>query len=647
MTALNLVQKIIKSHLKDGEMVVGQEIGVAIDQTLVHDATGQMALLQFEALGFPRIVTKRSLIYTDHNILQVGYENADDHAFLSSGAKKFGIHYSKIGNGICHQVNLERFATPGQTLLGADSHTTTGGAVGALAIGAGGLDVSVAMGGWPFYLPMPQVMRIELTGQLKPWVRAKDIALEILRRISVSGGRGKILEFCGDALANLSVTERATITNMSIETGAITAVFPSDERTLDFLTRQDRKAEYTPLTADPDATYEDSITIDLNNLEPLVAAPHSPDNVHPVAELAGVTLDQVAIGSCTNSSFEDLMTVAAMLKGRQVPAGVSLIIAPGSRQVFQELANRGALSDLIAAGARMMEVACGFCNGVGQAPRSGGVSLRTSNRNFPGRSGTKDGNLYLVSPETAAASALAGVLTDPRTFGAPPVINLPEKFIIDDSMVVAPAAPEQANEVEIIRGPNIAPLPRFTPLEDEVIGEVMLTLGDDVTTDDILPAGAQILALRANIPAISKYIFSNIDAEYHLRQKAAGYGFVVGGKNYGQGSSREHAALAPRYLGLKGVIAESFARIHKANLVNFGLLPLEFVNPQDRDTIKPGAKLELKGLANLTAGQILTVKNQTTGNEFQVKLDVSARQAELLKAGGLLAQAAAAKDTSN
>ena len=642
-STMNLVQKIIKNHLRDGQMVPGREIGLAIDQTLVHDATGQMALLQFEALGFPRVATKKSLIYTDHNILQVGYENADDHAFLASGARKFGLHYSRIGSGICHQVNLERFAVPGQTLLGADSHTTTGGAVGELAIGAGGLDVAVAMGGRPFYLPMPEVMKIELVGRLNPWVRAKDVALEILRRLTVSGGRGRILEFTGEGLKHLMVTERSTIANMSIETGAITAVFPSDEMTHNFLRREGREADFVPLTADQDAAYEAEITIDLSTLEPLAAAPHSPDNVHPVRELAGVRLDQVAIGSCTNGSYVDLMTVAGILRGKKIPDHVSLIIAPGSRQVFQELANRGALADMIAAGARIMEVACGFCNGVGQAPKTDGVSLRTSNRNFSGRSGTASGRLYLASPETAAVSALKGCLTDPREFGQAITVIPPDRFVIDDSLIVAPAPEAEAGRVEIIRGPNIAPLPLFTALPEKIEGEVMLTLGDNVTTDDILPAGAHILALRANIPAISKYIFSNIDPDYHLRQKEAGAGFVIGGQNYGQGSSREHAALAPRYLGLKGVIAESFARIHKANLVNFGILPLEFANPADRSRIQKGQRLALEGLDKLSAGQTLKVKNLSSNQIFEVKLDLSERQAEVLKAGGILAQASSDK----
>ena len=644
---MNLAQKIIKAHLKAGEMVPGREIGLAVDQTLVHDATGQMALLQFEALGFPRVRTRRSLIYTDHNILQVGFENADDHAFLASAALKFGLYYSKAGGGICHQVNLERFAVPGDVLLGADSHTTTGGAVGELAIGAGGLDVAVAMGGQPFFLPMPEVMRVELTGRLKPWSTAKDAALEILRRLTVSGGRGRILEFTGPGLVTLSVPERATIANMSIETGAITAIFPSDENTLDFLERQGRANDYKPLAADPDAGYEAELVIDLSLLAPLAAAPHSPDQVREVAAMSGLKVDQIAIGSCTNSSYEDLMAVAAILKGRRLPPHLSLIVAPGSRQVFQELADRGALADMIAAGARIMETACGFCNGVGQAPRTGGVSLRTSNRNFPGRSGTAEAGLYLVSPQTAAVSALTGFLTDPRTFGQAPVITPPERFVLDDSLLIPPALEAEAAGVVIERGPNIAPLPRFEALPKALEAEVMLALDHNVTTDDILPAGAHILALRANIPAISRYIFSNIDPSFAERLKTAGQGVVVGGQNYGQGSSREHAALAPRYLGLRAVIAESFARIHKANLINFGILPLELINPGDRGELPPGHRLALTGLDRITANSRLTLKNLTTGRNFELKLDVSQRQAELLKAGGLLAQAAGLKEKGN
>ncbi|MDR0354665.1 MAG: aconitate hydratase [Deltaproteobacteria bacterium] len=638
----NITRKIMAAHLKEGELVLGTEIGLAIDQTLVHDATGQMAMLQFEALGFPRTATKRSLIYSDHNILQVTYENADDHAFLASAAKRFGLHYSKTGNGICHQVNLERFAAPGETLLGADSHTTTGGAVGQLAIGAGGLDVAVAMGGRPFFLPMPKVIRLVLTGSLPEWTRPKDLALEILRRLTVSGGRGAILEFDGPGLSSLSVPDRATVANMSIETGAVTAVFPSDERTRAFLKSQNREEDYQPLAADPDAAYDDHLTIDLSTLEPLAAAPPSPDNVAKVSALKGIKVDQVAIGSCTNSTFADMVTVAAILKGHKVHPDVSLIIAPGSKQVLTELANRGALPDMIAAGARMMESACGFCNGVGQAPRTKGVSLRTSNRNFPGRSGTPSAELYLVSPETAAVSALAGAITDPRTFGRPYEVVWPDKFVIDDSMILPPAPPAPPEDLPaIVRGPNIAPLPVFSAPPETIAGPVMLALSDNVTTDDILPAGAHILALRSNIPAISRYIFSNIDSTYPERQKKAGSGFVAAGRNYGQGSSREHAALAPRYLGLSGVVAVSFARIHKANLCNFGILPLELVDPLVLAKLSPGDDLVLKGFsAGLRPGAVLTMENSTAKVKFEVKLDVSRRQLDMLLAGGLLAMEA-------
>ncbi|MDR1036942.1 MAG: aconitate hydratase [Deltaproteobacteria bacterium] len=635
-----LTEKIIREHLVSGEMKPGAEIGIRIDQTLVHDATGQMAALQFEALGRPRVRTRRSVVYSDHNILQVTSHNADDHAFLRTAASKFGMVYSKVGNGICHQLNLERFSVPGETLLGADSHTTTGGAVGALAVGAGGLDVAVAMGGGPFFLNMPKVMGITLVGSLRPWSTAKDVALEILRRLTVSGGRGHVLEFRGEALMNLTLTERAVIANMSIETGAFTAVFPSDARTRAFFTRQGREGDWRELSADPGAEYSSGIEIDLSGIVPMAAAPHSPDNVKPVSELAGARLDQVAIGSCTNSSYRDLMTAAAILKGRTVPPHVSLIVAPGSRQVYWELARGGALADLIGAGARIMEAACGFCNGVGQAPRSEGVSLRTSNRNFPGRSGTPSAGLYLVSPETAAASAVAGVITDPRTLGVPPQVELPVSFRVDDSMFVYPAPEAEAASAEILRGPSIAPLPLFGPLPDSVEAPVMLALGDNVTTDDIMPAGAHILALRANIPAISRYIFSNIEPDFHLRQKEAGAGFITGGANYGQGSSREHAAMCPRYLGLTGVIAESFARIHQANLCNFGLLPLVFADPRDRRWILQGHTLKIDGLrSKLKAGAHFPVLNATVTREFEVKVDASERQVEMLLAGGLLALA--------
>ncbi|MDR1870468.1 MAG: aconitate hydratase [Deltaproteobacteria bacterium] len=638
MTALNLTRKLIQSHLTSGEMVVGQEIGLAIDQTLAHDATGQMAMLQFEALGFPKVATKRSVFYVDHNILQIGFENADDHAYLASAAKKLGAYFSKAGNGICHQVNLESFSRPGDSLLGADSHTTTAGAVGELAIGAGGLDVAVAMGGQPFYLPMPEVYGIRLVGSLAPMVRAKDLALEVLRILGVAGGRDKILEFFGPALENLSVTERATIANMSIETGAITAVFPADGKTREFLAERGRAIDFTPLAADPEATYDKLISIDLATLTPLAAGPHSPGNVKPVSDIAGLPVDQVAIGSCTNSSLADLLTVAAILKGHKIPPNVSLVIAPGSREVYLALAKAGALADFIDAGARIMEVACGFCNGVGQAPKTNGVSLRTSNRNFPGRSGTPSGQLYLVSPETAAYSALKGHLADPRDLRH---INVPEPQItpVDLSLVVPPAPANEALDLVIERGPNIAPLPRFTPLPETLTAKVTLTLGDNVTTDDILPAGAHILALRANIPAISKYIFHNIDPTFPERQ-LKGPGIVVAGVNYGQGSSREHAALAPRYLGLAAVLAVSFARIHKANLINFGILPLELVNPEERALFTPGQTITVD-LTKIAAGAILTVQIPALNKDILAKLAVSERAAATLKAGGLLAQLAA------
>ena len=624
------------SHLAQGQMVPGSEIGLRIDQTLIHDATGQMALLQYEAIGAGRVKTNRSLTYSDHNTLQVSFENMDDHHFLASASSKFGLYYSRVGNGICHQVNLERFSVPGQVLLGADSHTTTAGGVGMLAIGVGGLDVAVAMAGEPFYLPMPQVMRIHLTGSLPPWSSAKDVALEILRRLTVSGGRGKILEFSGDGVKTLSATERATIANMSIETGAITAIFPSDEITRRYFSAQERGQEWVELAADADAPYDGELLIDLGKMEPLTARPHSPDNVAPVASEAGKAIHQVAIGSCTNSSLEDMFRVAAILKGKFVPPGVSLIIAPASRQVLRSLVESGALANMLAAGARLMETTCGFCNGVGQAPRSGGISLRTSNRNFPGRSGTPDANLYLVSPETAAASAVAGKITDPRTLGAAVQVHLPQRFLVDDRMIVPPAV--EGETVEIIRGPNIPPLPQFTPLADNLEGELLLALGDNVTTDDIVPAGADILKLRANVPAISQHVFGNIDRSFPGRAKAAGTGFILGGRNYGQGSSREHAALCPRYLGVRAVIAESFARIHKSNLINFGILPLELMNPADRSSFNPGDKLRLTNLeTSINRGATIPIQNLTQGKTIQTRLDVTPRLTRIIQAGGLLA----------
>jgi len=632
----NIVQKIMGTHLVSGDLIAGNEVGISIDSTLIHDATGQMALLQFEALGLPRVKIKRSVTYIDHNTLQIGFENMDDHLFLASASRKFGSYYSRAGNGICHQVNLERFSVPGDILLGADSHTTTAGGVGMLAIGVGGLDVAVAMAGEPFYLSMPQVLKVELEGELPAWSSAKDVILEILRRLTVSGGRGRILEFAGPGVKTLSATERATIANMSIETGAITAIFPSDEITRRYFIAQDREEAWREIKPDPDADYDEEIVINLSEIEPLIARPHSPDNVVPVKAEEGLTVDQVAIGSCTNSSLEDMLKVASILRGRFVPLGVSMIIAPGTRQVLRDLNASGALADMLTAGGRLVETACGFCNGAGQAPRSNGVSLRTSNRNFPGRSGTADAKLYLVSPETAAASAINGRITDPRTLGEPVEISLPERFMVDDRMIVPPA--EEGEDVEIMRGPNIAPLPKFKALPNELEGELLITLGDNITTDDILPAGVHILSLRANIPAISKYIFSGIDPHFANRARNAGIGFIVGGKNYGQGSSREHAALAPRYLGVQAVLAESYARIHKANLINFGILPLEFIHEKDKKRFSQGDRLCIRDLKNLLLERKkLPLENVTQGFVVEAQIDISARLREIILGGGLLA----------
>ena len=632
----SIVQKIMEAHLVSGTLTPGSEVALSIDHTLIHDATGQMALLQFEALGIPRVKTKRSVTYTDHNILQIGFENMDDHVFLASASRKFGLYYSRAGNGICHQVNLERFSIPGDTLLGADSHTTTAGGVGMLAIGAGGLDLAVAMAGAPFHMSMPEVLKVELIGELPPWSSAKDVILEILRRLTVSGGRGKIMEFTGPGIKTLNATERATIANMSIETGAFTAIFPSDEVTRRYFIAQNREGEWREIQADPDASYDEEMVVDLSSIEPMIARPHSPDNVVPVKLEEGRTVDQVAIGSCTNSSLEDMLKVAAILRGKFVPPHVSLIVAPGSRQVLRDLTAYGALADLLSAGARLVETACGFCNGIGQAPRSRGVSLRTSNRNFPGRSGTADADLYLVSPETASASAIHGRITDPRILGKRIEVRLPEQFMVDDQMIVRPA-PEGV-EVEIIRGPNIAPLPQLEPLPEELEGELLLTLGDNVTTDDILPAGAHILSLRANVPAISRYVFSRIDPGFADRAQADGVGFIMSGENYGQGSSREHAALAPRYLGIRVVITNSYARIHRDNLINFGILPLEFKHEEDQMRFSPGDRLRIRDLHNLLRdGRRIPLENATQGFVIETYVNLSARLRGILLAGGLLA----------
>ncbi len=634
---LTLTEKIIRAHLVDGEPVKGSEIGLKIDQTLTQDATGTMAYLQFEAMGVDRVKTERSVAYIDHNTLQSGFENADDHRYIGSVAKKHGIWFSRPGNGICHQVHLERFGKPGKTLIGSDSHTPTGGGIGMLAMGAGGLDVAVAMGGGAYYITMPKVVRINLVGKLPDWVSAKDVILEVLRRLSVKGGVGKVMEYTGEGVKSLSVPERATITNMGAELGATTSIFPSDETTLRFLKAQGREEDYVELSADPDAVYDEELEIDLSELVPLAACPHSPDNVKPVTELCGKKIDQVCIGSCTNSSLQDLLKVAHILKGKTVHPDVSLAIAPGSKQVFNMLAQNGALSDLIAAGARILESACGPCIGMGQSPNSKGVSLRTFNRNFEGRSGTRDGQIYLVSPETAAASAIAGVFTDPRTLGEMPPYVMPERFLINDNMVTPPAAEEDADKVEVLRGPNIKPFPVNKPLADSIESAVTLKVGDNITTDHIMPAGAKILPLRSNIPAISEYCFNVCDETFPKRAKEAGTSIVVGGVNYGQGSSREHAALAPLYLGVKAIICKSFARIHRQNLINNGILPLEFADENDYDRVEQGDKLVIANIKSVIAnGSKIVVEDKSKGFSFEVKCELSERGKGMILAGGLL-----------
>ncbi|MGD1158300.1 MAG: aconitate hydratase [Terriglobia bacterium] len=630
-----IAQKILEEHLLEGRLVPGEEVGLRIDQTLTQDATGTMAYLQFEAMGIPRVKTKLSVSYVDHNMLQSGFENADDHRFLQSIAAKHGIHFSRPGNGICHQVHLERFSQPGATLLGSDSHTPTSGGIGALAIGAGGLDVAVAMGGGPFYLVVPKFVGVELRGKLPPWVTAKDIILEILRRLTVKGGVGRIFEYFGEGVAQLSVPERATITNMGAELGATTSIFPSDERTREYLRAQGREAAWRPLAADAGAIYNEHVAIDLDKLEPLIAQPSSPDKVVPVHSIQGTKVAQVAVGSCTNSTFHDLMVVAAVLRGRTVHPEVSMVVTPGSRQVFEMISRAGGLTEMISAGARILESSCGPCIGMGQAPPTGGVSIRTFNRNFPGRSGTPNDRVYLASPETAVACAVNGEITDPRELGDYPRIAWPEHYILDDRMVLAPAP--RPETIEILRGPNIKPLPIAKPLADRVEYRLLIKVGDNISTDAIMPAGAKILPLRSNIPAIAEHVFAPIDPAFVKRAKEAGGGFVVGGCNYGQGSSREHAALAPMYLGVQAVIAKSFARIHCANLINFGILPLVFENEADYDRVDQGDQLEINGMQQaLASGEFLTVKNVTQGYEFRAKHNLSERQRQILLAGGLL-----------
>jgi aconitate hydratase len=618
-------------------MTVGSEIGLKIDQTLTQDATGTMAYLEFEAIGIPRVKTEKSVAYIDHNTLQTGFENADDHRFIQSVAKKHGIYYSRPGNGICHQVHLERFGKPGKTLIGSDSHTPTGGGIGMLAMGAGGLDVAVAMGGGAYYISMPKMVRINLTGKLQPWVAAKDIILEVLKIMSVKGGVGKIIEYGGEGVKTLTVPERATITNMGAELGATTSIFPSDEITREFMKAQGREEDWIELQPDADAFYDEVINIDLSALVPMAACPHSPDNVKSIEEIGPQKIDQVLIGSCTNSSYLDLMRVAHIMKGKTVHPDVSFGIAPGSKQVYNMLARNGALADLIEAGARILECACGPCIGMGQSPNSKGISLRTFNRNFEGRSGTADGQIYLVSPETAAVSAIAGVFTDPRTLGDAIDIKLPEKFEINDNMVVAPEPEETMDTVEILRGPNIKPFPQTSPLEDSIDVPCSLKVGDNITTDHIMPAGAKILPLRSNIPAISQYCFTVCDKEFPKRALELGGSIIVGGVNYGQGSSREHAALAPLYLGVKAVLVKSFARIHRSNLINAGILPLTFVNEADYDSISEGDKLAIPDVKKLIMnGSELTVINKTTGKEIPVLCELSDRTRDIILAGGLL-----------
>ena len=630
-----IAEKIIQAHLVSGEMVAGQEIGLRIDQTLTQDATGTMAYLEFESMGIPRVKTERSVAYVDHNTLQSGFENADDHRYIQSVAAKHGIYYSRPGNGICHQVHYERFGIPGKTLIGSDSHTPTGGGIGMLAIGAGGMDVAVAMGGGAYYIPMPQMLKVELTGELQPGVSAKDIILDVLRQLSVKGGVGYIVEYAGEGVKKLSVPQRCTITNMGAELGATTSIFPSDEQTRAFLAAEGREADWTELASDPDAVYAKTIQVDMSALKPLAACPHSPDNIKAITELAGAKVDQVCIGSCTNSSLADMLKVAAMLRGKKIADNVSLSISPGSRQVFSMLAECGALTDMIDAGARVLECACGPCIGMGFSPNSGGVSLRTFNRNFLGRSGTKDGQVYLVSPETAAASALAGVFADPSELGAVEIpYDVPENFRINDDGVIPPLDEEAAKTAEVLKGPNIKPFPETRPLEDTISSEVILKVEDNITTDHIMPAGAKILPYRSNIPYLSKFCFEVVDPTFAERAKAACSGIIVGGQNYGQGSSREHAALVPLALGIRAVIAKSFARIHAANLVNAGILPLTFENPDDYDLINHGETITISNIhRDLQAGRFTA---SCGGKEFTLIATLADRQKEILLAGGLL-----------
>jgi aconitate hydratase len=630
---LSLTHKILRDHLVSGKLEAGSEIGIKVDQTLTQDATGTMAYLQFEAMGLPRVRTELSVSYVDHNMLQTGFENADDHVYLRTVAAKYGILFSKPGNGICHQVHLERFAAPGKTLLGSDSHTPTSGGMGSLAIGAGGLDVAVAMGGGPFYLECPKVLGVELKGSLQPWVASKDVILEMLRRLTVKGGVGRIIEYYGEGVKSLSVPDRGTIANMGAELGATTSIFPSDEQSKRYLKAQGRESVYRPMRGDRSAKYDENMTIDLDTLGPLVACPSSPDNIKPVEEVAGTVLGQVCVGSCTNSSIMDLNTVAEVLEDKKVAPGMDLTLTPGSRQVFEMIAKNGALAELISSGARVLESACGPCIGMGQAPPSGAASLRTFNRNFEGRSGTPADRVYLCSPEVAAASALKGTITDPRTLGTPPSKKLPSKFLVDDGLILHPSADPAA--VTVVRGPNIKPVPVAPVPPDTIEGQVLLKMGDNISTDHILPAGAKVLPLRSNIPAISEFTLARVDPTFPQRARAAGGGLLLGGDNYGQGSSREHAAIVMMYLGVRAVVAKSFARIHFANLINFGVLPVTLESPLDFDKVEQGDPLKIAAVRSGIAGGALTANHGKAG-PIGLKVSLTERQREIYLAGGLL-----------
>ena len=642
-TPKTIAEKIIASHLVSGDMIPGSEISIKIDRTLTQDATGTMAYIEFEAMGIDRVKTEFSVAYIDHNTLQSGFMNADDHRFIRTAAAKYGIHYSRPGNGICHQVNLERFGVPGKTLIGSDSHTPTAGGIGMLAFGAGGLDVAVAMGGGAYSMIMPKMYKVNLTGKLSPWVTAKDISLEILRILSVKGGVGAIIEWGGEGVKTLTVPQRATITNMGAELGATTSIFPADEITKAFLIAQGRGDDFTPICSDDDAVYDRIIDIDLSELEPMAACPHSPDNIKKISEIAGTPVTQVCVGSCTNSSLADMLTVANILKGKTVCPEVGMSVSPGSRQVLSMLADCGALTDIIDSGARLLECACGPCIGMGFSPESGGVSLRTFNRNFEGRSGTRDAHVYLVSPEVATASAITGVITDPRTLGECPQISV-DKFNIDDSGVIPPLSPEEAKDAVVVRGPNIKNYPDTEPLADSLNVKVSLKVGDNITTDHIMPAGAAVLPYRSNIPMMSEFCFNVCDTAFSARAKDYGKSIIVGGVNYGQGSSREHAALVPLYLGIRAVVAKSFARIHKDNLINAGILPLTFANPTDYDKIAEGDLIELSDLHNsLTTGKYALI-NKTNNEKIELDCILSERQIEIMLAGGLIAATANAKE---